>query len=117
VPAALRDILTRIQSLEPLPQVALRVLELSGRRDVVPAEREIASLPEAGNRLGVTTLASLVLTSCAARHFRDYGAADAAEAESFWRRCVGDALATALLARLHMGFDEDRASARTRPRC
>ena len=133
---ALQDILEEIKSLEPLPQVALRVLSLSAREDVVPSElvaviqtdagvtakvlklcnsayygfrREIASLPEAGNLLGCSTLVNLVLTACAGRYFRDYGRGDARRARASWERSVSTAIASGLLARRQQGVDRNRA--------
>lgn len=103
MPTVLADLLEDIKSIEPLPQVATRAMQLSGREDVVPRDlvdliqtdpgvtakvlklcnsalygfqREIASLPEAGNLLGVQTLVNLVLTSCTGRYLRDYGYSD-----------------------------------------
>ena len=38
MPEALQDILTEIKSLEPLPQIAMRVLQLASGDDVVPSE-------------------------------------------------------------------------------
>lgn len=119
-------ILEEIKSLEPLPEVAHRVLQLSQDDEVVPRDlvgviqtdagitakvlklcnsalfgfqREIASLPEAGNLLGVSTLVNLVLTSCAGRYFRDYGAG-AGAGRKRWEDSVSSALASSLLAGL-----------------
>lgn len=132
----LKDIVSEIRSLEPFPGVALRVLELSSRSDVVPNElieiiqtdagltgkvlklcnsayygfqREIASLQEAGNMLGVQTLVNLVLTSSTNRYFRDYGSAEDRSSERLWRSSVANALASRLIARKHRQVDEERA--------
>lgn len=132
----LPDILNEIKSLEPLPEVAARVLEISGRRDVVPGElvaviqtdvamtakvlrltnsayygfqREIASIHEAGNLLGNSVLVNLVLTACAGRYFRSYGDGDAESTRNRWERSVENALAASLLARLLGGVDKNRA--------
>lgn len=132
---ALDDILREIKNLAPLPQVALKVLEASAREDVIPRElialiqtdaaltarvlklsnsayygfrREIASLHEAGNLLGVSTLTSLVLTSCASRYFAG-GSRDARSAKKLWERSVANALAASLLARIDGSVDLDRA--------
>jgi len=121
-----KRLLEEIRSLEPLPEVAQRVMTLSQQADVIPRElvavihtdagitakilklcnsslfgfqREIASLPEAGNLLGVRTLVNLVLTSCAGRYFRDYGAG-AAAGRKRWEDSVSCALASSLLAGL-----------------
>ena len=125
MPRTLTELLDEIKSVEPLPQVSMRVLELSAREDVVPGElveviqtdagvtakvlklcnsayygfqREIASLPEAGNLLGTTTLVNLVLTSCAGRYFRNYGRCNPEATLRLWQASVASALATSLLA-------------------
>ena len=88
----LKDIVQDLRSLEPFPSVATRVLELASDEEVVPSElieiiqldpgltakvlrlcnsalygfqREISTLQEAGNLLGVRALVNLVLTSSA----------------------------------------------------
>lgn len=121
-----KRLLEEVRSLEPLPEVAHRVLQLSQDDEVIPRDlvgviqtdagitakvlklcnsalfgfqREIASLPEAGNLLGVSTLVNLVLTSCAGRYFRDYGAG-AAAGRKRWEDSVSSALASSLLAGL-----------------
>ncbi len=130
-----RDILHDIRCLEPFPEVALRVLHLSSREDVVPADlvaviqtdpgltakvlklcnsayysfqREIATLTEAGNLLGTATLASLVLTSCSSRYFRDYGGAEGGLV-SQWERSLASALAARIVASLRHEIDVERA--------
>lgn len=130
------DVLEEIRSLEPLPQVALRVMQLAGSEDLIPRElvevlqtdaaitakvlklcnsayygfrREIASLHEAGNLLGCTTLVNLVLTSCAGRYFRNYGNQSRSSARRWWERSVGCALAASQLAGLRGGVDRNRA--------
>ena len=132
---ALKDILEEIKSLEPLPQVAMRVLEMSSNDDVIPRElveviqtdagitakvlklcnaayygfrREIASLPEAGNLLGCSTLVNLVLTSCAGRYFRNYGSGGASAATR-WEEAVATAIATSMLASAKTDVDKSRA--------
>lgn len=131
----LPDILDEIKNLEPLPEVATRVLELSAKPDVVPGElvaiiqtdvamtakvlrltnsayygfqREIASIHEAGNLLGVSVLVNLVLTACTGRYFRRSDA-DAEATRRQWERSVENALAASLLARLVGGVDKNRA--------
>ncbi len=133
---ALDEILRDIKNLEPLPRVALRVMELGADEQVVPRDliavietdaamtakvlrlsnsayygfrREIASLAEAGNLLGVSALVNLVLTSCAARYFRGHGRADARTLEATWERSISNALAASLLARVSGGVDQNRA--------
>jgi len=135
-PGTLNDVLHEMKSLEPLPQVALRVVQLASQEDVIPRElveviqtdagitakvlklcnsalfgfrREIASLPEAGNLLGVSTLVNLVLTSCASRYFRNYGRGGTYHARQRWEESVSNALAASLIAGLTNGVDKSRA--------
>lgn len=136
----LREIVSTIKSLEPFPHVATRVLGLASQPQVIPDEliqliqtdpgitgkvlklsnssfygfqREIASVREAGNLLGVTTLVNLVLTSCAGKYFRNYGqntTQDGAEGEgSLWKRCMTIALASRIIAMRHNRVDPERA--------
>lgn len=134
--AHIQDILAAIKSLEPLPRVANRVMEIAAHDDVVPNDlvgvietdaavtakvlklcnsayygfkREIGSLPEAANLLGVSTLVNLVLTSCSGRYFRDYGAVDGATAMRLWEESVVDAIASSQLAQLDGHVDKNRA--------
>jgi HD-like signal output (HDOD) protein len=128
----LSDVLEQIKSIEPLPQVAMRVVQLAGDEEVIPRElvaviqtdagitakvlklcnsahfgfrREIATLPEAGNLLGVSTLVNLVLTSCASRYFRS----GPSNATNRWRESVSNALAASMIAGLADGVDRSRA--------
>lgn len=132
----LKDLMFEMRSLEPFPGVAARVLELSAKKDVVPSElidlvqtdpgitskvlklcnsayygfqREIASLSEAGNLLGVTTLVNLVLTSSAGKYFKDYGGADENAIESRWTQCVANAIGARIIASRHGKVDPERA--------
>jgi HD-like signal output (HDOD) protein len=124
MPRALSDLLEEIKSVEPLPQVSMRVLQLADDEDIVPRElveviqtdagvtakvlklcnsayygfqREIASLPEAGNMLGTQTLVNLVVTSCAGRYFRNFGNSDPEATLRLWEASVATAFATSLL--------------------
>lgn len=132
----LKDLMFEMRSLEPFPGVAARVLELSGRENVVPSElinlvqtdpgitskvlklcnsayygfqREIASLHEAGNLLGVTTLVNLVLTSSAGKYFKDYGSASDQAMEARWEQCVANAIGARIIASRHGKVDPERA--------
>jgi HD-like signal output (HDOD) protein len=132
---SLSDVLAAIKSLDPLPQVAMRVLQLARAEDVIPRElveviqtdvaitakvlklcnsayfgfrREIASLQEAGNLLGISTLVNLVLTSCASRYFRDYGRSGLRSRQHRWEESVANALAASLVAG-EVGVDKPRA--------
>lgn len=130
------SILREIKSLEPLPEVAQRVLAISSRPDVIPREliaiiqtdvamtakvlklsnsayygfqREIASIHEAGNMLGVSALVNLVLTACTGRYFRNYGHSDHSATRKLWESSVASALAASLLANVLGGVDKNRA--------
>lgn len=132
----LKDIVFEMRSLEPFPGVATRVLELAGQPDVVPGDviklvqtdagitskvlklcnsayfgfqRDIASMHEAGNRLGLTTLVNLVMTSSAGKYFRDYGGASAQSQERLWRRSVATAIAARIVAKKHRRTDPEQA--------
>lgn len=134
--AHIQEILSAIKSLEPLPQVAMRVVEIASHDDVVPRDlvgvietdaavtakvlklcnsayygfkREIGSLPEGANLLGVSTLVNLVLTSCSGRYFRDYGQVDTKTANRLWEESVVDAIASSMIARLEGHVDKNRA--------
>jgi HD-like signal output (HDOD) protein len=133
---ALADLLEEIKSVEPLPQVASRVMQIAGEDDVVPGDlvaviqtdagitakvlklcnsahygfkREIASLPEAGNLLGVSTLVNLVLTSCAGRYFRDYGFADPDATLRLWEHSIATAFAGSTIAQRTGKAERNRA--------
>ncbi len=132
----LDELLEEIKSVEPLPQVATRVMQLAAREDVVPSDlvaviqtdagvtakvlklcnsalygfkREIASLPEAGNLLGTSTLVNLVLTSCAGRYFRNYGYADPEATLKLWEQSIATAFAANWLASRTRAVDRNRA--------
>lgn len=134
-PQTLQSILDDVKSLEPLPQVAMRVMTLSSKVDLVPRElveviqtdagltakvlklcnsayygfrREIASLPEAGNLLGCSTLVNLVVTSCTAMYFRNYGGQSADAARRQWERSISTAIGASLLAEVRGGVDRNR---------
>jgi len=131
----LRSILDDVKSLEPLPQVAMRVMTLSSKTDLAPRElveviqtdagltakvlklcnsayygfrREIASLPEAGNLLGCSTLVNLVVTTCTAMYFRNYGGQSAEAARRQWERSISTAISANLLAQVRGGIDRNR---------
>ena len=131
----LQSILDDVKSLEPLPQVAMRVMTLSSKEDLVPRElvevietdagltakvlklcnsayygfrREIASLPEAGNLLGCSTLVNLVVTSCTALYFRNYGGQSADAARRQWQRSISTAISASLLAEAQGHVDRNR---------
>ncbi len=132
----IQEILRDIKSLEPLPAVGLKVLELSEQPDLVPGElteliqtdsaltakvlklansalygctREIASIHEAGTRLGTRTLTNLVITGCAARHFRNYGGQSERAVRQAWERSVANAISASLLASISGAAEKHRA--------
>ncbi|MEZ6004438.1 MAG: HDOD domain-containing protein [Planctomycetota bacterium] len=125
-----------MRSLEPFPEVASRILTLAGKPEVIPDEiievvqtdpgvtakvlkltnsayygfqREIGSLWEAGNMLGVDALVNLVLTSSANRYFRHFGKARSDARNGLWYRSISQALASRLIAE-RFGYESpDRA--------
>ena len=130
----LKDLMFEMRSLEPFPGVAARVLDLSAKKDIVPSElidlvqtdpgitskvlklcnsayygfqREIASMHEAGNLLGVTTLVNLVLTSSAGKYFKDTSASKADGGR--WEMCVANAIGSKIIASRHGKVDPERA--------
>lgn len=136
MPRPIQEILKDIQSLEPLPAVALKVLALAEQPDVVPGElttlietdaaltakvlklansalygcaRELASLHEAGTRLGTRVLTNLVVTGCAARHFRNYGGQNEHAVRRAWERSVANAISASLLASISGAVEKHRA--------
>ena len=147
MPRPIQEILKDVQSLEPLPAVGLKVLELADKPDLVPGElteliqtdsaltakvlklansalygctREIASIHEAGTRLGTRVLTNLVITGCAAsgdgagscygtRHFRNYGGQEAGDVRRAWERSVANAISASLLASISGAVEKHRA--------
>ncbi|MFT7670743.1 MAG: HD-like signal output (HDOD) protein [Planctomycetota bacterium] len=121
-----------IRNLQPWPPVSIKVLNLSREPDVVPADlvgvlqtdaamtarvlklcnsafygfhREVDSLHEAANRLGVGALVSLVLTSCVGKTFTGAGKATELAGKQLWERSVMNALSASLLASVHGEVD------------
>jgi HD-like signal output (HDOD) protein len=136
MPRPIQEILKDIQSLEPLPAVGLKVLELSEQPDVGPSElttlietdaaltakvlklansalygcvRQIDSLHEAGARLGTRVLTNLVITGCAARHFRNYGSQNPHAVRRAWERSVANAISASLLSSISGAVEKHRA--------
>lgn len=131
-----RTILKGVNSLRPWPPVAMKVMELSRREEVSPAElvavlktdaamtarvlmhcnsahygfqREVHSLQEAGVRLGSRALVSLVLTSCLGREFSSAGRANETRGRRLWERSLMNALAASYLARVQGRIDRHAA--------
>lgn len=125
----LHRIASGIRNLEPWPAVVTRVLDLAGDEDAVPGDivqllstdvaltarvlqlcnsavygfqREITSLSEAVNMLGVAKLVNLVLTSSVGRYFQ---AGQGSRDEILWERSLCCAVAGGVLARAHGEVD------------
>ena len=132
----LRSIMADMRSLAPFPHVATTVLDIATRPDVVPQQlipviqtdpgltckllmlsnsayygfqREIASLEEAGNMLGVRTITSLVLASCASSDLHKTNPSTTAGSTSSWRDAVTTAIAARLVATRTGRTDPERA--------
>jgi len=131
-----KKIIAGIHSLEPLPAVCTRVMQLAGNETVVPTElvsviqsdvaitakvlricnsayygfaRQVTSLDEAGNRLGVNTLVNLVLTACSGSYFKSFGKTSQARAKELRERSVSNALSASLLAGIQGDIDKNAA--------
>ncbi len=131
-----KKIIAGIHSLEPLPAVCTRVMKLAGEESVVPSElveviqadigittkvlricnsayygfaREVGSLEEAGNRLGVDSLVNLVLTACSGSYFKGIGGGSASRAKELWERSMSNALSSSLLATIQGDVDKSAA--------
>lgn len=70
--------------------------------------RQVSSLDEAGNRLGVNTLVNLVLTACSGSYFKSFGTSQA-RANELWERSVSNALSASLLANIQGDIDKSAA--------
>jgi putative nucleotidyltransferase with HDIG domain len=132
----LKLVLDEIRNVDPWPPVATRVLRISQQEDVVPSElvaviqtdsgltarvlklcnsafygfqRQISSLPEAGNLLGVQALVNLVLTSCVQQEFRASKEFGNDRGRRLWERSVMNALAASLLASINGEVDRNKA--------
>lgn len=128
----LKSLVTDMRSLAPFPHVATTVLSLASQPGVVPEQliaviqtdpgltakvlklcnsayygfqREIASLEEAGNMVGVRTLTNLVLTSCSARYFQEQSTAS----EAAWQGSVATAVASRMVAQVVGRVEPERA--------
>lgn len=132
----LREILQDIDRLEPFPEVASKVLELTLQDDLNDAEmirelvgvvrtdlgvtakvlklansaafgtgQEIATLQEAGVRLGRESLVRLVMTSTAACFFMGLGSSSARSNRSLWEESVSNAVSARLVAR-RCGYED-----------
>lgn len=133
-PVLARRVLDETKNLTPWPEVASRVMRLAQRPEVVPGElvaviqtdaaltakvlrlansayygfrREIGSLAEAGNALGVQALVNLVLTGCAERYF--HAGSRSAPSKALWERSVTTAFSAQILARVQGTVNPERA--------
>ena len=129
-------ILQRARGLAPFPRTAIRVLAIVGKDDAAPSDlidtiqvdpvitskvlrlcnsayygfqREIASLEEASNALGLETLVNLVLTSCTSRYFQDHGQASDSDHDRLWTHAVTNAISSRLIATRTGTVDPERA--------
>lgn len=136
MPLALNEIVMSMRSLQPFPSVATTVMQMASNPDTTPSDlidaiqtdpalvakvlklcnsafygfqREIASLREAGNMLGTSTLVSLVMTTCTNRFFKHQDNGNSKMSEGLWERCVTLAVASRLLAQEHGRTDPERA--------
>lgn len=125
----LHRIVSGIRNLEPWPAVVTAVLDLAGDENAVPGDivqllstdvalttrvlqlcnsafygfqREITSIAEAVNMLGVAKLVNLVLTSSVGRYFR---AGEQGRGEDLWEHSLRCAVAGGVLARAHGEVD------------
>ncbi len=132
----LKLVLDEIRNVKPWPPVATKILRLSQQEDVVPSElvavlqtdagltarilklcnsafygfqRQISSLPEAGNLLGVQPLVNLVLTTCVQQEFTGSKSHGAVRGRRLWERSVMNALAASLLASINGEVDRNKA--------
>ena len=131
----LQELLTKLRSLEPFPQVALKVLAMSRRAQIVPDElveviqtdpgvigkvlklanssyygvqTEVVSLKEAGNLLGVQALVNLVMTTCAQRYMSG-SKAKSKTSEDLYMQATATAIASRLLALKSRKADAEHA--------
>ncbi len=132
----MKTIVDEIRHLRPWPPVALRVVQLSREPAVLPNDlvevlqtdaaltarvlklcnsayygfqRQVASLQEAGNRLGSQALVHLVLTTCVERAFEGNSSITPARARRLWERSVMNALSASHLATIHGEVDRNVA--------
>ncbi|MEW6072936.1 MAG: HDOD domain-containing protein [Planctomycetota bacterium] len=128
----LKEVLLDIERLEPFPEVAVRVLELSLQEDLGPREiveviqtdagitakvlklansalqgarTAIASVEQAGVHLGEKALLSMVMTSASQSFFMGLGASTPRSNHSLWEESVANGVAARLLAR-HAGHPD-----------
>jgi HD-like signal output (HDOD) protein len=121
----LKEILLDIERLEPFPEVAVRVLELSLQEDCGPNEIvevvktdagitskvltlansarhgsrvTISSIEQAGVHLGARNLVSLVMTSAGQSFFMGLGSSTPRSNHSLWEESVANALGAKLVA-------------------
>jgi len=133
-PTRLSQITNQIRSLEPFPAVAVKVLEMSSRDDLVPGDlvevietdpgitsrvlkvcnspfygfqRTITSLRDAGNLLGLSTLVNIVMTCSASEYMQN--TAQRRDEGALWRRCLTFAIASRLVAGRHGRTDPQLA--------
>ena len=122
----LKEVLLDIERLEPFPEVAIRVLELSMQEGVGPTDLvevirtdagitskvlnlanstlqglriTISSVEQAGIHLGTTTLLGMVMASASQSYYMGLGSSTPRSNHSLWEESVANALAARLVAR------------------
>jgi HD-like signal output (HDOD) protein len=132
----LEEILLDIDRLEPFPEVAIRVLELSLQEETGPQELveviktdagitskvlklansalhglrvTIPSIEHAGVHLGEKALVSLVITSASRSYFMGMGSSTPRSNHSLWEESVANAIASRLVARMDGSPDPEAA--------
>lgn len=130
----LTEIVRAIKTLRPWPPVAARVLEIAAQPEAVPGDvvsivrtdaaltakvlklansayygfqHEVDSLLDAANKLGLSAIVQLVVTSCASQTLRDGDREEAGR--RLWERSVRSAVAAGVIARGTGVVEPDRA--------
>lgn len=134
MPWPLTDIVRAIKTVRPWPPIAARVLEIAAQPEAVPGDvvavvrtdavltakvlklansayygfqHEVDSLLDAANKLGLSALVQLVVTSCASQTLREDGGEDTGR--RLWERSVRCAVAAGVIARETGVVEPDRA--------
>lgn len=132
----LEEILVDIERLEPFPDVAIRVLELSLQEETGPNELvdiiktdagttakvlklansalqglrvTITSIEQAGVQIGAKALVGLVMTSASQSYFMGMGSSTPRSNRSLWEESVANAIASRLVAKMDGSPDPDTA--------
>ncbi len=130
----LTEIVRGIKTLRPWPPVAARVLEIASQPEAVPGDvvqvvrtdaaltakvlklansayygfqHEVDSLLDAANKLGLSAIVQLVVTSCASGTLREDAGPEGGK--HLWERSVRSAVAAGVIARATGVVEPDRA--------